>query len=72
MTNRPSTLRLIPLHGLPEITPGSDLAALVQLAADAAWTHGSAADRFRASGSAGPLLAVDLIAAMSHAQATTL
>lgn len=56
----------------PVNTDESDLAALIQLAADAAWTHGRAADRFRASGSAGPLLAVDLIAAMSHAQATTL
>ena len=35
MTNRPSTLRLIPLHGLPEITPGSDLAALIREAARA-------------------------------------
>ena len=35
MTDRPSTLRLIPLHGLPEITPGSDLAALIREAARA-------------------------------------
>lgn len=36
MTNRPTDLRLIPLHGLPEIAPGSDLAALIRAAAKAA------------------------------------
>ena len=35
MTQRPSALRLVPLHGLPEITPGSDLAALIREAARA-------------------------------------
>lgn len=33
MTIRPSPLRLIPLHGLPEIAPGSDLAGLIREAA---------------------------------------
>lgn len=33
MTSAPEPLRLIPLHGLPEITPGSDLAALIRDAA---------------------------------------
>lgn len=33
MTTRPTALRLIPLHGLPEIAPGSDLARLIQEAA---------------------------------------
>lgn len=36
MTNRPSTLRLIPLHGIPEVMPGSDLATLIRDAARAA------------------------------------
>lgn len=35
MTTRPSALRLLPLHGLPEIRPGSDLAALIAGAARA-------------------------------------
>jgi len=35
VTKRPSALRLVPLHGLPEITPGSDLAALIREAARA-------------------------------------
>jgi hypothetical protein len=35
VTMRPSTLRLLPLHGLPEIRPGSDLAALIAGAARA-------------------------------------
>ncbi len=39
MTKRPSVLRLVPLHGLPEITPGSDLAALIR---DAARAQGEA------------------------------
>ena len=33
MTTRPSPLRLIPLHGLPEIAIGSDLARLIRNAA---------------------------------------
>jgi coenzyme F420-0:L-glutamate ligase / coenzyme F420-1:gamma-L-glutamate ligase len=33
VTARPSPLRLIPLHGLPEITSGSDLAHLIRNAA---------------------------------------
>lgn len=33
MTTRPNALRLIPLHGLPEIVPGCDLAALIRAAA---------------------------------------
>lgn len=35
MTPRPETLRLIPLHDLPEIAPGCDLAALIRDAARA-------------------------------------
>jgi len=35
VTTRPEPLRLIPLHGLPEIVPGCDLAALIRDAARA-------------------------------------
>jgi coenzyme F420-0:L-glutamate ligase / coenzyme F420-1:gamma-L-glutamate ligase len=33
---RPETIRLIPLHGLPEVAPGSDLAGMIRGAARAA------------------------------------
>lgn len=35
LANRPEPVRLIPLHGLPEIEPGCDLAALIRHAATA-------------------------------------
>ncbi len=36
MSPRPETIRLIPLHGLPEVAPGSDLAGMIRGAARAA------------------------------------
>ena len=36
MSETPAPLRLVPIPGLPEVEPGTDLAALIREAADAA------------------------------------